>query len=297
LTGNKASKKAVFQLTEWITKVYEGSGTLFDVLLSLKNKNRVDLKNILTGKYPLDRGIGNYIFALLDTYVLTQQQSTLYQIEDIIKNTVHPLDDLDERELDNIEISWFYTVFFQAVCRYLQTKEENADLNDEFYYARDSLLHYANWMIKHEYPYLEKPEILEFPNHTWSAQDIRKVNILLFARYYSNELSDAYSKKADEIYAYITDSLSSEKTRTYTRILAILMQNHGVTTYFKNKTKETHFKALGEYTPLKKHNKFFAVWNISKAILKALKHFSLKQELLWLSRRSNAIAKLLRSHP
>ncbi len=105
MTGNANSRKAVFELTDWITRVYEGSGTLFDVLLAIKNRSRVDLKNITTGKYPLDRGTGNYVNALLDKYSLTQEKNTLRQIEHIIQNTVHPLDDLNARDLNNADIS------------------------------------------------------------------------------------------------------------------------------------------------------------------------------------------------
>lgn len=297
MTGNEASKKAIFQLTDWITIVYEGSGTLLDVLLAIKNRHRIDLKNITTGKYPLDRGTANYIHALLDKYTLTQELATLYQVEHIIKNTVHPLDNLIARDLGNVEINWYYTVFFQSVCRYLQTKEELGTLDESFYYARDSLLHYADWMLENEYPYLAKPEILEFPNHTWTAQDIRKVNILLFANYYSPDSTSAYSSKAAELYKYISDSLSSEKTRTYTRILAILMQNHGAVAYFENIDSSARFEAIKKYQPLKKHGPLNAILNISATFLTALKHFSPRQELLWLSRRSHAIAKLLGSRP
>ena len=126
----------------------KGSGTIFDVFLSIKNRHRVDLKNCLTGKYPLDRGTGNYINALLDKFELTQQQATLKQVEHIIKNTVHPLDDLKSRDLNNAEINWYYTVFFQSACRYLQTKEELSRLDATFYYVRDTLLHYADWMAE-----------------------------------------------------------------------------------------------------------------------------------------------------
>jgi len=297
ITGNESSKKAVLQLTDWVTKVYEGTGTLSGILLSIKNRNQTGLKNISTGKYPLDRGTGNYINALLDKFILTQEQTTLYQIEHIIKNTVHPLDNIKTRDLGDAELNWFYTVFFQAVCRYLQTKEELSALDDPFYYARDSLLHYADWMLENEYPYLEKPEILEFPNHTWTAQDIRKVNIMLFASYYSPNTSSAYSAKAKQLYKYITDNLPAEKTRTYTRILAILMQNHGAVAFFDNLKRDTQFKAIRRYNPLKKHNQFKATWNITTTLLNAIRHFSLKQELLWLSYRFDSIAKLIKVRP
>jgi hypothetical protein len=152
-------------------------------------------------------------------------------------------------------------------------------------------------MVENECPYLQNPEILEFPNHTWTAQDIRKVNVLLFAGYYSPNNSSAYSTKANELYMYILDKLSSEKTRTYTRILAILMQNHGAMTFFNNLKKDTRFEAIRKYAALKPHSQLKTLWNISAAFLTAMKHFSLKQELIWLSRHSYTIAKLLRFRP
>lgn len=295
ITGNDSSRKAVLQLADWVTRVFEGSGTLFGTLLSIKNRNQVGIKNILTGKYPLDRGTGNYVNALLDKFILTQEQTTLTQIEHIIKNTVHPLDDIDTRDLGNAELSWHYTVFFQSLCRYLLTKQEMSAYDDQFYYARDSLLHYAEWMLENEYPYLEKPEILEFPNHTWTAQDIRKVNILLFAYYYSPDNLSAYSDKARELCNYIAENLSSDKTRTYTRILAILMQNHGAVAFFDNLDKKIKFMPVNSYPPLKKHYQFIVAANFFTAIAKATKNFSLKRELLWLSHRSDTIAKLIRT--
>ena len=39
------------------------------------------------------------------------------------------------------------------------------------------MLHYARWMAGHERPYLDRPEILEFPTETWDAQDMRKSEV------------------------------------------------------------------------------------------------------------------------
>jgi hypothetical protein len=295
MTGNKSSKFSVLQLADWVIKVFEGSGTLLGTLLSIRNHKQTGIKNILTGKYPLDRGTGNYVNTLLDKFILTQQQVTLFQIEHIIRNTIHPSDDISERQLDNVELSWHYTVFLQSLIRYLQIKEEISLLDDSFYYARDSLLHYADWMVEHEGPYLEKPEILEFPNHTWTAQDIRKVNILLAANYYSPGSSLDYSGKAGKLYSFITDRLSSEKTRTYARILAILMQNHVSRNSLDTIDKELKFGAIKKYAPLKKHNLFIAARNVFTAIAQTIMNFSLKRELLWLSHRSGTIAKLIRT--
>jgi len=40
------------------------------------------------------------------------------------------------------------------------------------------LLHYGRWMAEHEYPYLDRPEKLQYPNETWAAQDLRKAVVL-----------------------------------------------------------------------------------------------------------------------
>ena len=297
LTGNDASRDAVIQLADWVERVYEGSGTLLGTLLSLKNRNRPGEKNIVTGQYPLDRGTGNYINALLDKFSLTQQPAVLHQVEHIIQNTVHPLDDISTRELDNVELCWFYTVFLQSLCRYLQIKEELSTFDDSFYYARDSLLHYADWMLDNEYPYLEKPEILEFPNHTWTAQDLRKVNILLLADYYSSGKKTVYAEKSNQLYSYITGTLPHDNTRTSTRILAILMQNHGAKNYFDRPHMKPDFEERRSYPPVKNHGLYQAARNVSSALVAAIWNISPKNELLWLSHRSGLIAKLTRIRP
>ena len=297
LTGDESSRRAVISLSDWVTKFYEGSGTLLDVLLSIKNRNRPGFKSVSTGKYSIDRGVGNYINSLLDRFILTQEQTILYRVENIITNTIHPLDDVASKAFGDVEDNWFYTVFFQALCRYLQTKEELSDLDDTFYYVRDSLLQYADWMTANEYPYLQKPEILEFPNHTWTAQDLRKVNILLFAHYYSSGTSSNYLAAARQLYGYITEHLPTEETRTYTRILSILMQNHGAISFFDKPDRHVEFKAVRKDRPYIEPSKFKAAVNITAALAKAIKNFSPGQELLWLSRRSDKIAKLIKARP
>ena len=148
-----------------------------------------------------------------------------------------------------------------------------------------------------EYPYLKKPEILEFPNHTWTAQDIRKVNVLLMAAYYSPKSEPGYLQKAKEIYQYILDKLSTESTRTYTRILAILMQNHGTVTFFEQTKEKPDFKPVGDYEPLKSPSLTGSLWNIGLALFTAIRHFSLKKEIAWLARRSEIINRLFKYQP
>jgi len=225
VTGERSSRDALYELTDWIGRVYEGSGTLTDVLLALKNRKRPDLKNHLTGQYPLDRGVANYLHALMDCHALDRAPTTLRRLAKIIQHTVHPSDDLSTRALENVEEHWYYVVFLQALCRYLALKADLNQLDTDFVYARDCLLHYADWMVANEAPYLSKPDILEFPNHTWTAQDLRKVNVLFWADYWSADNSQAYASKASELADYIASTLSTEPSRQYTRILALLMQN------------------------------------------------------------------------
>ncbi len=225
LTGDVDSRDAVYGLRHWIERLYEGSGTLADIALAVKNRHRRDLKNHLTGQYPLDRGIANYLHALLDCLTLDQAATTLGQVEHIIRNTVHPDEDLSRRNLGNVEETWYYVVFLQAVTRYLQVKAGREELDEQFTYARDALLHFAAWMLQSEAPYLDKPDILEFPNHTWTAQDLRKANVLYHAAYWSPDRGTEFAAKAREFVDYVATQLEGEPTRQYTRILALLMLN------------------------------------------------------------------------
>ncbi len=294
LTGNQASKEAVLQLSGWISRVYEGSGRLLSLLVDLKNRSRIDLKNITTGRYPLDRGTGNYLQALLDEYDLTQERSTLNRVAHIIANTVHPDDDLEQRDLKNVEMRWYYTAFLQALTRYLWVKEDMGELDESFEYARSAFLLYADWMADHERPYLDNPEKLEFPNNTWTAQDLRKVNLLILAEYYSSRKNSAYREKAIQIQNDIIKRLQADPNSHYTRILALLMQNCGVFEYIESLDQEPDFPTTdANYPPLKTNSSLQAVINVSSALMEALTNFSPKAEIDWLARRSALVSRIL----
>lgn len=295
ITGELSSKEAALQLANWITKVYEGSGTFAELLLAIKNKNRKDIKNVFSGKYPLDRGTGHYVIALIDAFELTGKQSYLDHASLIIKNTVNPTDDIEDRELTNVEECWFYTVFFQAVYRYLQVKENVYQLDHSFIYARESLLHYAQWMLKYEQPYLYKPEILEYPNQTWTAQDIRKANILYMASYYcaTEALGEQYKSKADDIYNYVVKTLLEEPTSDFTRILSILMQNHGIRT-FVSETADSE-RALDSNTINTTLNGTAKKANLLESFKSTLSNASLSNELNWCRKRIAKLDHLMKS--
>jgi len=291
LTGDETSKSAVLQLTKWITNYYEGSGTITDFLLAIKNKNRIDLKNIFTGKYPLDRGTGHYIIALIDSFEATGHQSYLDDASLLIKHTVHPDDNIEERHLNNIEECWFYTVFFQAVYRYLITKQNNKQIDESFYYAQNTLLHYAQWMVEHEQPYLNTPEILEYPNHTWAAQDIRKANVLYMASYFSTNTrkKKIFQIKADEIYHYVVETFKQEPTRYYTRILSILMQNQGIKSFVENASLNSTLPKATSNLQQSKKTKQQDKQNLLNAFFTTLSNTSVLNELTWLRKRSSSV--------
>jgi len=293
LTADETSKITVIKLADWVTNFYEGSGTILEFLLYLKNRNTPGLKNKLTGQYPLDRGTGNYIVALLDAYELTNKQSYLDRVSLIIKHTASPYEKLVIRNLTDVEESWFYTIFLQAVLRYLFAKNDANQIDSSYNYARDLLLHFSDWMIDNESPYLHSPEDLEYPNHTWAAQDIRKANVLYGAYYFSgtNKINkNKYKNKADEFYQYVYNSLKSEETRTYTRILAILMQNSGFKSFVEYNTSKA--VTLTQTTGIVKQPSSTKL-EFVKILAKTIRGTSLKKELTWLCLRSSKAEQLI----
>lgn len=246
LTGDESSKETVEQLTKWITHTFEGNGTFGDMLIALKNHKRKDLKNTITQKYPLDRGTGNYITALIDAFEATTKQSYLDDASLVIKKTISAEDDIASLNLLDIEDNWFYTIFLQATYKYLIIKETNQQFDRSFFYAKQAFIHYCIWMVSFESPYLDNPYRLEYPNHTWAAQDIRKANILYMASYFEADKSlvKQFKNKADELYDYVENTLKNESTRTFTRILTILMQNNGVKEFVEKNQCQMPFLQL-----------------------------------------------------
>lgn len=283
LTGDESSKQAVLGLADWIVRIYDGSNTCLELLLSAKKRHVRGIKDHISGQYPLDRGTGNMVLILLDSYQITQDPIYLHKVEHIIRNTVHPADDIEARDLTDIEGCWYYIVFLQAICRYLDIKEESGALDNEFYYARDSLLHYADWMTANEYPYLEKPERLEFVNDTWAAQDPRKTHVLYAAYYYSPTKTQAYLDKANHIQEYVVKALSESEQLSYTRIQVLLMQNHGPIKYYTSKKKCSEFSERAADWPAANYQQMSGLaLSLSKALIKRLFKLSIRNEIRWL---------------
>ena len=124
------------------------------------------------------RGAGNSLNALLDGYRLTGDRK--FPSRRLIRgqkgNSPRSKQLEENLQLDNPEQRWFYTMFLQSLGTYLARRRPSAANWTTCTCTRGaSLLHYADWMVKHEYPYLDRPEKVQFPTETWPAQELRKV--------------------------------------------------------------------------------------------------------------------------
>jgi YetA-like protein len=224
LTGDARSRETAIELAQWVCDMDDGRQTIFRWI----DRGPTGLAS-MTGS-PLyhgpGRGAANSINALLTGHRATGEERFLGYAETLIRRCIHPADDLVERDLLNAEIRWFYTVFLQAVGKYLDYKAELGAIDATYAYARASLLHYAAWMVHHEYPYLDRPEILEYPTETWAAQDMRKSDVFAFAAKHSDgEARARFLERADFFFHSSVSSLMSKPTRTLTRPVVLMLTN------------------------------------------------------------------------
>ena len=232
MTGDELYKDAALQLVSWLSRVLEGSGTVIERTFQFKSRELPILKRLISGetvqqyRYPFTRGTGNYITSLIDAYSLTGERHYLLSVERVIHQSIHPLDDISLRNLNDPELSWSYLIYLQAVCKYLDLKISLHEIDEACLYAKDCLIHYADWMLENESPFMQNPEKLEYPNHTWTAQDLRKASIFYIASLYSDDKKTEYLKAAHFYVRFVEDTLKNEETRYYSRILILLMQNH-----------------------------------------------------------------------
>lgn len=291
LFGDQRAREKVMQLTRWVRHFYHGNGTLLDRTFRLLT---IDIKqNVFTNigikapgyRHPLDRGTGNYLIALLDCFDVTSDNALLAEAGDVIRNTCHPAEDIALRNLTDIENAWFYTVFLQAVGRFLFLKEVLGAIDHDYWYARQSLLHYGEWMLKNEAFYLDTPEKLEFPNDTWCAQDIRKANLFSFMYYFAEVERPEFLEKAQTFYTYVAQRLQNSPEAHYTRLLALLMQNDGVQQKFVNKPRSAIAFVRYDFGQPPAYKPLNILQTYLKDIFKVFCRLSIKRELAWLKLR------------
>jgi hypothetical protein len=233
LTGNERSRQAVIDLAQWVIDMDDGRRSRWRWLA--RGPTGLASATGSTSYHGPGRGAANSINALLDAHQLTGKAEFFAKAEELVRRCIHPGDDIDSRHLLDAERRWSYTMFLQSLGRYLDRKRELASLDFMFAYARASLLHYARWMAEHEIPYLDKPELLEYPTETWAAQDLRKSEVFrLAALHAAGAYRQRFLERSEFFFRNSVATLTGMETRTLTRPVVLLLTNGLMHSYFQN---------------------------------------------------------------
>ncbi len=224
LTGDEASRGSVVGLGNFVINTDDGTRTVFR-WLDRGDTGRAS--GSASGYYGPGRGPANSLNALVDGFRLSGDPRLMNKAEQLIRRVIHPADDFSRLDLDNHEQRWFYTMFLQSLARFILFKRERNERDEIYQYSRASLLHYARWMSTHAYPYLERPEKLQFPTETWAAQDIRKSDVFFAA---AHEAADAdersgFIERGEFFFRYSVETLAGMPTRAFCRPVAVLMSS------------------------------------------------------------------------
>jgi hypothetical protein len=179
MTGDPEAAEAVRSLADWVVAMDDGSLNLFGLVDP--GPTGAASQTASLDYHKAGRGAGNSINALLDAYALRRERGYLAKAEQLIQRCIHPADDVAALGLAEPECRWSYLVFLQALGRYLERKLELGEVDYHFHYARESLLHYADWMRVHEVPYRDVLHKVLIPSETWPAHDLRKAQVLFVA--------------------------------------------------------------------------------------------------------------------
>jgi hypothetical protein len=223
LTGDLDSRDVALTIADWIVAMDDGNKTVFRWLS--RAPTGLASSTAATDYHGPGRGAGHAMAVLLSAFRLSGNRAYFDKVESLIRRCIHPRDDLAARDLLNAEKRWSYTVFLQVLGRYLDEKVLLAEVDARYAYARAALLHYAAWMVEFEYPYLDKPEILEFPTETWAAQDMRKSDVFKFAARHlpaGPERTRAL-ERSDSFFRTSVETLQKLPTHIFTRPVVILL--------------------------------------------------------------------------
>jgi hypothetical protein len=223
LAGSERSREAVMELAEWVLDMDDGAKSKFrwidggDTGLASSTRS--------PDYHGPGRGAGNSINALLDGHRLSHDRRYLDKANQLVRRCIHPSMSPEALDLLDAENRWSYTVFLQALGKYLEYRAELGLVEASDRYARAALLTFAGWMAEHERPYLEHPERLEFPTETWAAQDLRKAAVFEFAACHAaDEREQArYRQRADDFMNYSVSTLRHMPSGTLTRPIVLLL--------------------------------------------------------------------------
>ncbi|WP_146596299.1 RIFT barrel domain-containing protein [Novipirellula galeiformis] len=225
LTGTQRYRTAAINAADYVMRIDDGRKTPFKWL----SRGDTGYSTCSAdGYYGPGRAAANSTHALLTGHELTGETKYLDRAALLMRRTVHPNQNLEKLDLLNAELRWFYTMYLQALGRFVDYKDSLGQRDDDFQYGVATLLHYANWMSEHERPTLSRPDELQYPNETWAAQDMRKWHVLQHAAQYEGEAKkrERIQAKAGFFYDDVCDSLSTFKTRSLCRPV-VLMLNFG----------------------------------------------------------------------
>ncbi len=241
LTGERQSREAVTALANWVIDMDDGRLTVFRFLTTrptgLASASRTP------DYHGPGRGSANSLSVLIDAHRLTGDPRYLNKAEELIARVI----DLEEEIADIVgmfqdgkfyidaENRWFYVMFIQSLGKYLDYKAERNQLDRMYAFARDALLRYARWMEQYEYPYLDKPEVLEYPTETWAAQDLRKCEVFQYASLHTTDIEEKrrFENKAEFFYQNSIATLKEMPTRTLCRPVVLLMSYGWSRSWFK----------------------------------------------------------------
>jgi hypothetical protein len=225
LTGKDRYRTAAINAADYVMRIEDGSRTPFRWLTNSETGYSTCSSD---GYYGPGRAAANSTLALLTGHELTGDERYLQRAAKLMRRTVHPEQNLDALDLLNAELRWFYTMYLQALARFVDYKNLLGQRDSDFEYGVASLLHYANWMAQNERLTLREPEKLQYPTETWAAQDMRKWHVLEHAAMYEcdAEKRQHLRDKADYFFQQVVTSLARFETRTLCRPV-ILMLNFG----------------------------------------------------------------------
>jgi hypothetical protein len=246
LTGDAASRQTAIGLARWVIDIEDGRKTIFSWL------DRGDTGYSSSSRSPSyhgpGRGSANSLAALLDGHRLTRDSTFLDHAAKLIRRVIHPADDVPARNLLDAENRWSYTMFLQSLGKFLDYKAILGQLDFMYAYGRASLLHYAKWMAEHEYPYLDKPEILDYPTETWAAQDMRKSEVFKYAALHATGHERMrFVERAEYFFRDSTTRLSAMKTRTLCRPVVLMTKYGFMHAWFKQHPETSATAPIGEF--------------------------------------------------
>jgi len=225
LTGDVRAKHAVLQLSKWVRDMQDPWKTPFRFLSRNPTGRATNTRDYDYNYQGPGRGGAYSINACLDAYILTSNKNWMDIADKYLRTCVHPSIDPDDLQLLNREDRWSYVVFLQEIGRYLELKQELNKQDDTCHYAKTVLLNFARWMVEHEYPFLDRPEELEYPTSTWAAQDLRKSATFQFAlKYGDTDLERSiFEEKAAFFKSRSGDYLKKYNDCASTRNLALML--------------------------------------------------------------------------